>query len=455
MSDTKELLRKIAALRTRISQPASATATLDDKAQQSARSNLLLERTLAQPGAKSEALPTRLTARGARLLQQSRDSLQTLRGLADDPLLQGDAGETLPSLHAECVALLDVILRAVQGFPDSASAQLRQCEGLEAVQRQAEAKIGVLSAALQFRRREAQRIDALAEVMRRMATGQAIEMNALQNLADGVAADAQAGAPLRFLHADTGDPARFAAAHGLTTAQVLARLLLNDAEWQPHTQAALMAALVHDVGMACVPSEILGQRGPLALEQRRVVEKHTTVGGAMAKQLWPGGGWAVEAVAEHHERCDGTGYPLGRKGMQLASFVHLLAVCDTYAALCSPRPHRPAFDTRAALTETLLLAERDVLDRRHAEKLLALSFFPVGSAVELSDGSHAVVIGAHPNVMTQPTRPVVQVLADAQGQTLATPCVVDLLEARDRQAARTLNADERRTLLGARYPALV
>ncbi len=455
MSDTKELLRKIAALRTRISQPVAATATLDEKVQQSARNNLLLERTLTPPAEKAGPLPTRLTARGARLLQQSRDSLQTLRGLADDPLLLGDAGETLPSLHAECVALLDVVLRAVQSFPDSASVQLRQCEGLEAVLRQAETKIGVLHAALAYRRRETQRIDALADVMRRMATGQPIEMNALQNLADAVAADAQAGLPLRFLHADPRDPARFAAAHGLTTAQVLARLILDDAEWQPHTQTAIMSALVHDVGMARVPSEILSQAGPLTLEQRRIVEKHTTVGGEMAKQLWPGGGWAVEAVAEHHERCDGTGYPLGRKGMQLASFVHLLAVCDTYAALCSHRPHRPAFDTRTALTETLMLAERDLLDRTHAEKLLALSFFPVGSAVELSDGSHAVVIGTHPEVKTQPTRPIVQVLADAQGQTLATPCVVDLLTARDRQATRSLNADERRRLLASRYPAMV
>ncbi len=267
--------------------------------------------------------------------------------------------------------------------------------------------------------------------------------------------EARNGEPLRFLHAGANDPARFAAAHGLTVAQVLARLLLHDP--QAPVQLAVMAALVHDVGMVCVPAELLAKPDVLSDQERRIVEKHAAAGGPMVAPLWPGGGWPIDAVTDHHERPDGTGYPLGHKDIQLAEPVRLLAVCDVYAALCCPRPHRPALDTRTALTETLLLAERDALDRQQAERLLALSFFPAGSVVELTDGSSAFVLAAHPGQrgLTNPARPIVLLLTDSQSQPLALPQVIDLVEERERSVVRSLATTERRRLLGRRYPELV
>src|SRR5437667_1395056 len=182
-------------------------------------------------------------------------------------------------------------------------------------------------------------------------------------MADTILEEAKAGQPLRFLHVSPADPSRFAAAHSLTVAQVLARVLMDDAEWQAPLPLCLTAALVHDVGMTRVPADILLKQEPLQTEERRLIEKHAVLAEEMLATLWPGGGWPIEAATCHHERNDGTGYPLGRQEIQLANIVRLLAVCDVYAALCAPRPHRTAFDTRTALTETLLLAERHYLDK--------------------------------------------------------------------------------------------
>jgi HD-GYP domain-containing protein (c-di-GMP phosphodiesterase class II) len=214
-----------------------------------------------------------------------------------------------------------------------------------------------------------------------------------------------------------------------------------------------MAALVHDVGMVRVPAEVLLTPGPLGPDERRLVEKHTAIAEAMLIKLWPGGGWTIEAAAQHHERSDGTGYPLGRRDLQLSSFAKLLAVCDVYAALCSPRPHRAALDTRSALTETLLLAERDCLDKASAERLLLLSFYPVGSLVELNDGALAVVVATHPGQrgMTQPSKPIVSLISDPQGQPLSWPGVVDLLENPQRSIVRALTAAERHAALGKQF----
>jgi hypothetical protein len=132
----------------------------------------------------------------------------------------------------------------------------------------------------------------------------------------------------------------------------------------------------------------------------------------------------------------------------------LLAVCDVYAALCSARPHRPASETRTALTDVLLLAEQGLLDRFHAERLLALSFYPVGSVVELADGAVGLVVATHTGrrELNNPARPVLSLLTDARGQAVPAPQYVDLAQVEDRSIVRSLSTAERRQVLGGLYP---
>ena len=61
---------------------------------------------------------------------------------------------------------------------------------------------------------------------------------------------------------------------------------------------------------------------------------------------------------------------------RLTSLSRLLAVCDVYASFCTARPHRPAKETRTALTDVLLMAENGLLDRDYAERLLESVLLP-------------------------------------------------------------------------------
>lgn len=473
MIDTKIILQKIGALRLRLNTSAEPAATaaaptrapdplraVAEKIQRGAQHHALIESSLksAEPSAPAIPVSLRLTGRGARLLRKGQEMLQALRKTADDAEYQeaNDSG-ALVDLHREAMAMLEVLLRTAQTFPPAVSVQMRMCDGLEVVLGEIEERLEILCSSLLQRKHTSARITELGDYLRALAVQQPVGLAPLQALANVIADEAKAGLPLRFLYASPAEPARFAAAHSLTVAQVLARILLDDAEWQPQIQLALMAALVHDVGMVRVPADVLLTQRPLDGDERRLIEKHTTVAKEILAKLWPGGGWPIEAARDHHERNDGTGYPLGQRGIQLSPYVRLLAVCDVYAALCAPRPHRPAFDTRTALTETLLLAERDYLDRASAERLLLLSFYPVGSAVELNDGAIGLVIATQAGTLglTNPARPIVYLALDAQGQPMAWPMVVDLLGETDRSIVRSLRVDERRTRLGKRYPQLI
>jgi hypothetical protein len=478
MSDTRVLLSKIAALRQRLDKtPAPATAwpgadALPEGARQvesrlaaASRYGTLLDGTFRQladaPTALGEpaALPRRLTARAHRLLQVGRGLLGQLRILGEFFGPISDGTDPLAERYRQTVAMADTALRCVQAYPDSAAAQLRLCEGLEATLGAVAEHIGVLHSAAARRRREAERVAALANLLQGMEAGKPANLEHFVRIAEVLRAEARDTAPLRFLLTEwpeDGDVAWLVARHCLTVAQVVARLVEGDADLRSQAIEAILAALVHDVGMLRVPREVLAHAGPLAETQRRVVEAHARIGGELVQRQLPDAGWLAEVTASHHERIDGTGYPLGLRDTQIPLLARLLAVCDVYAALCSARPQRGPFEPRTALTDTLVLADKGTLDRLCAERLLHLSFYPIGSVVELADGAIGLVVATHPNRgdLHMPARPVVALLTNTQGQALPAPQHLDLAACESRSIVRALTPAERRRTLGQRYAHL-
>jgi HD-GYP domain-containing protein (c-di-GMP phosphodiesterase class II) len=475
-----DILSKIAALRQRLEQAqglvrdagsaadsllaagadqAGSVSQLERKVAAGARQHALLDSSLRQlPGVLASGemaiLPSQLTARACRLLKRGRELLGQLRSLTDEPLLQEDAPGPLAVRHREIAGMIDAVLRTVQAFPEAPSAQLRLCAGLENILDLIAERLALLTASVGERRRETDRLNGLADLLTALAAGQAADLEPFARIAEALVADAQEGLPLRFLHAPPQQPARFVAGHSLSVAQVMARLVRHDPDWRGRPVEPVLAALVHDAGMLRVPVEILATAGPLDDAGLRAVERHVPFGVELVAQLTSGGSWLCEATAGHHERLDGTGYPAGLRAEQLGPLARLLAVCDIYAALAAPRPQRPALDTRTALTDTLLLAEQGKLDRFQAEKLLQLSFYPVGSVVELADGAVGVVVATHlgRRDLNAPARPVLALLTNAQGRLLPSPAHADLAECEGRSIVRSLPEAERRELLGNRYP---
>lgn len=481
MSETQELLGKIRALRERLEQvpglgdgpeagvppgPADVAAPRLRRLQERVAGGFddhdLLDSTLRQladadsPADEAPAMPTSLTSRARRVLEGGRDLLRRLRALADD-FGEVAAADSLAGFYRETVAMTDTTLRTVLAFPDAPSAQLRLAAGLEAILGVIAQRLATLAAATAQRRREAERVHTLAELLAALHAGHAPDVKPCVALAEALVEEANQLAPLRLPYDGPERPARFVACQGLAVARVAARVVRGDPEWRGRAVEPVLAALVHDVGMLGVPAAVLAQPGPLDDDRRRLVEAHAHAGAVLASRLLPSGPWLAEAVAMHHERLDGTGYPDGLRELQLPALPRLLAVCDVYAALCAPRPHRPARETRTALTDTLLLAEQGALDRYQAERLLQLSFYPVGSVVELADGAVGVVV-ATPSArrdLGAPARPVLALLTDAQGRALPLPHHLDLGQCESRSIVRSLSHAERRDLLGRRHPELV
>jgi len=106
----------------------------------------------------------------------------------------------------------------------------------------------------------------------------------------------------------------------------------------------------YDVGMGCVPPQLLDKPEPLAHHEQLFVQRHVEAGLSILEPLRPSAR-ARQIILRHHENWDGSGYPRGLTGEAIPVEARLLRLADTFAALLGPRPWRPAFELEAALSE--------------------------------------------------------------------------------------------------------
>lgn len=130
-----------------------------------------------------------------------------------------------------------------------------------------------------------------------------------------------------------------------------------------------LAGLLHDVGKIGVADAILQKTSALAEEERLAMAEHLKTGHAIlvAAELPIEAGW----IFQHHERYDGSGYPAGRSGEDIALEARIIAVADAFEAMTGPRPYRDSIATDDALTE-LRRCMGSQFDTRCVEALAAV-----------------------------------------------------------------------------------
>jgi HD-GYP domain-containing protein (c-di-GMP phosphodiesterase class II) len=139
------------------------------------------------------------------------------------------------------------------------------------------------------------------------------------------------------------------------------------------TRAEILAGPLHDFGKLCVPLPVLQKSSPLARRERSLLEQHTLAGHLILSYYFQNPETFTTRVArDHHERRDGSGYP---RGIKLADrLVEIVAACDVYDALISPRPYRQSsYDNRSALEELTEMATAGRLDMEVVRLLVAFN----------------------------------------------------------------------------------
>jgi putative methionine-R-sulfoxide reductase with GAF domain len=142
----------------------------------------------------------------------------------------------------------------------------------------------------------------------------------------------------------------YTACHGEDVAVLAERIALRMGLGSAGARDVRYAAMLHDIGKVAVPSEILLKPGPLTDEEWVVMRSHAAVGGDLVARI-DAFAHLAPAVRASHERWDGAGYPDGLGGEQIPLAARIIAACDTYDAIVTDRPYRPARSPEEACAE--------------------------------------------------------------------------------------------------------
>ena len=168
------------------------------------------------------------------------------------------------------------------------------------------------------------------------------------------------------------------------------------------------AALLHDIGKRTIDVDIIRKPGRLTDDEFDAIKKHPQNGYLLLRK---NGGYSeqiLNAVLMHHEKYDGTGYPLGLKGDQITYLARIITVADVYDALTSNRPYRQPWSVAEA-EEFMMGGANTHFDYNIITAFLAaFAPYPEGHNVILSDDRRATVISNNTNVL----RPVIRVHND-------------------------------------------
>lgn len=132
-----------------------------------------------------------------------------------------------------------------------------------------------------------------------------------------------------------------------------------------------LGCLVHDIGKTAIPDDVLLKPDQFDFQDRKIMDYHPLIGAKLISRHIQDDR-ITDIIIKHHERLDGSGYPMGLKGDEIGLLPRIVAVADTYDALVSKRPYKIPYSKKKAMTLLRKEALNGQLDTEVVEKFAAI-----------------------------------------------------------------------------------
>lgn len=183
------------------------------------------------------------------------------------------------------------------------------------------------------------------------------------------------------------------------------------------------ASLLHDIGKIFTDNEILDKAGKLTYDEFEIIKKHSENGYRYVKENLYINTKVYMGIQQHHEKYDGTGYPLNIKGKKISLFGRIIAIADVYDALVSDRPYRKGVLPSEAI-EYIMGGGGTAFDQSLVKIFSTkIAPYPIGTCVNLSNNLVGIVVENYSSYCLRPSVKIIQ----CQGK-LVSPYLINLKE---------------------------
>lgn len=184
-----------------------------------------------------------------------------------------------------------------------------------------------------------------------------------------------------------------------------------------------IGGMLHDIGKMKVPNEVLNKPGKLSDEEFAIMKSHVVYSRDILSETPGIDQISLDVAAQHHERHDGSGYPLGLKGSEMSVYGQMAAIVDVYDAITSDRCYHKGMEPTVALRKMFEWSKFHFNPELIHTFVRTIGIYPVGTLVTLESGKIGIVIAQNEKTLTQP---LVRVVFNARKIHYVTPEDIDL-----------------------------
>ena len=289
-----------------------------------------------------------------------------------------------------------------------------------------EREIAPVPTAVEFKRASkicAQSKRAVTSMFQEARMGKAVNTAGAQKLVEEISnsVSRNPGALISLARLKTADDYTYM--HSVAVCALMIALSKQLGLDEKQTRSAGIAGLLHDLGKALMPMEVLNKPGKLTDEEFAIIKKHPEEGHKLLLGSTGADEIALDVVLHHHEKTDGSGYPKHLKDSEISLFAKMGAVCDVYDAITSNRPYKAGWDPAESLRRMAEWVNGHFDPTIFQAFVKSVGIYPIGSLVKLNSGRLGIVIDqAEKSLLT----PSVKVFYSTRSKARIKPEVIDL-----------------------------
>lgn len=263
----------------------------------------------------------------------------------------------------------------------------------------------------------------VTNVLQDVKTGKAIDVEAFDVLADGMVDSVLRNHNALACLGRIRQKDNYLLEHSVNLA-VLMGIFARDMELDRETMhQAVVGAMLHDIGKVMIPDEVLHKPGKLTDDEFAIMRQHVVHSRELLKKTPGIKPLTIQVAAQHHERIDGSGYPLGLHGCDICREGKMVAIADVYDAITADRVYHKGLPPTAALKKLLEWSGTHLEEKLVHRFIRSMGIYPVGSLVKLKSERLAIVEEAGEK---DQRLPIVRVIYHARNRQYLPAEIIDL-----------------------------